>query len=56
MWISVLESLPENDETTDKFSIDCLFTEGVQDWFCIIGKKYHSNITHWMPLPKLPGE
>jgi len=58
-WISVDESLPKEHRTVlvyreNSIGLDCeTFSTDVYwggDW------DYHSDITHWMPLPDPPDE
>lgn len=65
-WISVDERLPEPDPCDPRESVDVLATDGesvfvaytvfsVAGWWWLHNGDDH-KVTHWMPLPKLPGK
>ena len=62
-WISVNDRLPEDDQDVlvcvNGNTIDtgyCTFGYGGQSRFWQAYACLSNNVTHWMPLPKLPGE
>ena len=65
-WISVKDRLPENRQTVLCYSINPhlsifeehegrnVFYDGFTHCYCAVGEIM--GVTHWMPLPKPPGE